>query len=168
MRTSVLVAYATKRGSTREVAEAVAAVLREEGCDVDLQAAGEVRGLDGYDAVVIGAGLYVGRLHRDARKLLARRHAELARLPVAVFAMGPSTLEADDVAASRAQLDAALERVPDVEPVATAIFGGVVDPDTFPFPLNRLPASDARDWDAIRAWAREVAAALRTRVPVAV
>ena len=35
MRTSVLVAYATKRGSTREVAEAVAAVLREEGCDVD-------------------------------------------------------------------------------------------------------------------------------------
>ena len=166
MATTVLVAYATKRGSTREVAEKVAEVLREEGCEAFLRSADEVRSLGEYDAVVVGAGLYMGKLHRDARRLLARKHAELAELPVAVFAMGPTTLEPDDVAGSRAQLDAGLAKVPDVVPVATAIFGGVLDPDTFPFPLNRLPASDARDWDAIRAWAREVAAAFRARVPV--
>ena len=36
MTSRVLVAYATKKGSTREVAETVAEVLRERGSDVDL------------------------------------------------------------------------------------------------------------------------------------
>jgi hypothetical protein len=44
-----------------------------------------------------------------------------------------------------------------VTPDAVAIFGGVVDPARFRFPLNRMPASDARDWSAIVAWAGEVA-----------
>ena len=68
--------------------------------------------------------------------------------------MGPRTLEAKDVAASRAQLDRALTRV---EPVSMAIFGGVIRPDALRFPFNRMPACDARDWDAIRAWAHELA-----------
>src|SRR5258705_197527 len=83
----------------------------------------------------------------DARQFLARHRAELARTPVAVFAMGPQTLEAKDVAASRGQLEQALAREPDVQPVSVAIFGGVVDPAKLHFPLSRMPASDARDWD---------------------
>ena len=38
-----------------------------------------------------------------------------------------------------------------------AIFGGVIRPDALRFPFNRMPACDARDRDAIRAWARDLA-----------
>jgi hypothetical protein len=48
--------------------------------------------------------------------------------------------------------------VPDVSPSAVAIFGGVVDPSKLRFPLSRMPASDARDWEAIASWAKDVAA----------
>jgi hypothetical protein len=53
--------------------------------------------------------------------------------------------------------------VPELEPLSVAIFGGVVDPAKLPFPLNRMPASDARDWAAIEAWAEEVAARIGPR-----
>jgi menaquinone-dependent protoporphyrinogen oxidase len=156
----ILIAYATKHGSTREVAEAVAATLREEGLEVEVKPAGEARALDAYDGVVLGGALYMGRLHRDAKRFLSRHRGALAALPVAVFAMGPRTLEEKAVAESRAQLDRALAEVPELEPVAVAIFGGVLDPAAQHFPFNRMPAADARDWDAIRLWARELARSL--------
>jgi menaquinone-dependent protoporphyrinogen oxidase len=116
--------------------------------------AANVGHLHGYDGVVLGGALYTGRRHANARRFLARHAGELPRRPLAVFAMGPRTLEPKDVAASRAQLDRALKRV---EPVSVAIFGGVIRPDALRFPFNRMPACDARDWDAIRSWARELA-----------
>ena len=51
--------------------------------------------------------------------------------------------------------------MPELEPVATAVFGGVFDPSQLRFPFNRMPAADARDWDAIRAWADGLATVLR-------
>jgi menaquinone-dependent protoporphyrinogen oxidase len=148
-----LVVHASAHGSTREVAEAVASTLRERDLDVDVRPARDLPALDGYDAVVIGAALYMGRLHADARRFLKRRHGELALRRVAIFAMGPGTLEPHDIESSRKQLQRSLARLPDVEPAAAAVFGGVVDPAQLSFPFNRMPASDARDWEAIREWA---------------
>jgi menaquinone-dependent protoporphyrinogen oxidase len=153
----VLVGYATKHGSTTEVAEAVAARLRESGHDVDVMAAADVRTLDGYGAVVLGGALYMGRLHPDATGFLKQHRQALEEMPLAVFAMGPKTMAAADVVASRKQLDHALAARPELAPVAVAIFGGVVDPSKLRFPFNRMPASDVRDWTAIDAWSREVA-----------
>ena len=163
MKHSVLVAYATKSGSTREVAEAVAGTLRDHGLDADVRPAREIGAVGGFDAVVLGGALYMGRWHSDARGFLRRHRAALAALPVAVFGMGPRTLEESEVAESRKQLDRALGDVPEVEPVSVAIFGGVVDPSRLRFPFNRMTASDARDWEAIRAWAAEVSVALGGR-----
>lgn len=154
---TVLVAFATKHGSTREVAEAVAEGLREAGLEVDVVPVSEVSALERYDAVVLGTALYMGRPHPDARRFLGRRRETLARRPLAVFAMGPKTLGEEDVAGARRQLDLALGKVPELEPVATAIFGGVMRPEELRFPFSRMEASDARDWAAIAAWAREVA-----------
>ena len=159
MARSVLVAYASKYGSTQEVAEAIAETLREQDLSVEVRPAGEVKHLDGHDAVVLGGAIYLGHLHQDARRFLARHRQALAELPVAVFAMGPRTLADEEVAESRHQLDHDLAKFADLEPVALAIFGGVVDPAKLRFPFSRMPASDARDWDAIRAWAEEVASA---------
>jgi len=155
----VLVAYATERGSTQQVAVAIAGSLRGRGFAVDLHPAGEVESVDAYDAVVVGGAIYMGRLHDQARSLLERHRDALAARPLGVFGMGPRTLSDDDVAHSRSQLEESLMEA-SIEPDLTAIFGGVVDPAKLPSPFNRLDASDARDWKAIRAWAREVAEAL--------
>jgi menaquinone-dependent protoporphyrinogen oxidase len=157
----VLVAYATRNGSTREVAEIVGACLRDEQhLAVDVQPAGDVRSLDGYDGVVLGGAIYMGRWHRDALAFLKGHRRALAALPLVVFALGPKTLEPDDVASSRASLASALAKVPEVVPLSAEIVGGVIDPAKLRFPFNRMPASDARDWDAIHAWARQTGASL--------
>jgi menaquinone-dependent protoporphyrinogen oxidase len=148
----ILVAYASKRGSTKEVAVFVAKRLRGHGLVTDLRPAAEVDDLAPYDAVVVGGSLYFGRWHGDAIGLLKRHRLDR---PLAAFALGPKTAEEQDLAESRAQLDRALKGV---EPATVAVFGGVIDPAKLRFPLNRMPASDARDWDAIAAWADEVGA----------
>jgi menaquinone-dependent protoporphyrinogen oxidase len=162
MQDTVLVAYATKMGSTRVVAGSIAATLREHGLEAELVPAEKVRDLDRYTAVVLGGALYMGRWHRDARSFLKRHRKALARFPVAFFAMGPRTIEEQDIAASREQLERSLKKVPELNPVSIAIFGGVVDTAHLHFPFKRMPKGDARDWDAIRDWAIELAASLRT------
>jgi menaquinone-dependent protoporphyrinogen oxidase len=157
----ILVAYATKHGSTREVAEKIAETLRECDREVECQPAGEVGALDDYEGVVLGGALYTGRWHRDAVRFLDRHRCAFASVQLAVFAVGPRTLDEKDVEASRAQLDNALAKVPDISPDLVAVFGGVVDPTTLHFPFNRMPASDARDWEAIRVWAEQVDALFR-------
>jgi menaquinone-dependent protoporphyrinogen oxidase len=157
----ILVAYATKHGSTREVAEALADHLRAEGLEVEVQPAADVVDLGPFDSIVLGGALYFGRWHKDAVRFLERHADALKELPVAIFAMGPKTTEAHDLAESRAQLDRALSSK--LIPATVAIFGGVIDPSKLSFPLNRLPASDARDWDAIRAWAHEAVTQLAPR-----
>jgi menaquinone-dependent protoporphyrinogen oxidase len=166
MTTRTLVVHASEHGSTREVAEAVASLLRDRGLDVDLVAASDAGELDRYGAVVLGSALYMGRLHGDARRFLERYRGELATRRVAVFAMGPLTTAEKDLTGAEQQLARGLGRVPEVVPIATAVFGGVLDPSEHRFPFSRMAPSDARDWDAIHAWADEVAGALAaSRVP---
>ena len=158
MRPTALVAYATKHGSTREVAEAVGERLSDHGMLTVTRAAAEVRSLDGYDAVVLGSAIYTGKLHADARDFLHRHRIELATRPLAVFAMGPRSLAPGELASSRSQLEAALAQEPAVHPLTRVVFGGAFDPAQHRFPFSRMPASDVRDWAAIRAWGDEVAA----------
>src|SRR4051812_48858204 len=167
MTPPVLVAYATKHGSTKEVADAIAAALLEHGLDVHVAEAAAVDDLAGYGGAVLGGSLYMGRWHRDARRFLRRHAAALAELPLAVFAIGPLTSTDDDLAGARKQLDAALAKAKrqGVEPDCVAVFGGVVDPAQLRFPFNHMPATDARDWPTIRAWAAELAALFAAAAP---
>jgi menaquinone-dependent protoporphyrinogen oxidase len=165
MTRTILVAYASRYGSTREVAESIAATLRERQLRVDVRAAGEIGHLDGYAGVVLGGAIYMGRWHRDARAFAKRLAEELPGLPVAVFALGPTDDVPEHRAGSEKQFRAALEKLP-FEPVSTRLFGGVVDPRKLHFPFNRIPAADVRDWDAVRAWSLEVADRLQA-VPAA-
>ncbi|MGN6380485.1 MAG: flavodoxin domain-containing protein [Gaiellales bacterium] len=163
MSASVLVTYASKRGSTREVAESVASTLLRAGLNAELRPVEAVTSLEGVDAVVLGGALYMGRLHREARRFLKRHRTELAALPLAVFAMGPGKDEPKELGQSRKQLDRALAAVPELKPVEIAVFGGVFNPDTFPFPINHAPAIDARDWGVIESWSGRVAHAFGTQ-----
>lgn len=153
--TQVLVAFASRHGSTREVAAALADRLRRDGLDVELHAARDVRSpVTGHDLVVLGAPLYSGRWHRDAHRFLRRRRADLAATPIAVFGMGPRNDSAESWRRARAQLDRALARHAWLVPVAVMVFGGA-DP-----PKARPPRRDLRDWDAVGAWASGLPALL--------
>jgi menaquinone-dependent protoporphyrinogen oxidase len=152
----ILVTYGSKLGGTRGLAEMVGDALRRHGFDVHVVPATEVTAVGGYDAVIVGGALYAGRWHRDARRFLTRRGDELRRLPLAVFAMGPLALEPADIAASQRQLDRALAKEPGLALVSVRIFGGVIDPAKLRFPFTHMNAADARDWDAVNAWADEL------------
>ncbi len=167
MDASILVAYATTHGSTQEVAEAVAETLRESGRAADLLPMRQVRTLDGYSAVVLGAPLYMFHWHKDALGFLSRHRQALSQRPVAVFALGPFHNDEKEFREIRAQLDKELARFPWLTPVASQIFGGKFDPTRLRFPYNLIPAlrnmeaSDVRDWVAIREWARDLATKLQ-------
>lgn len=142
--TTVLVVFATRNGSTRQVAEDVAETLRTEGAQVDCRPARDVHEpLRRYDLVVIGAPIYNGRWHRDARRFLKRHRDGLP--PIAVFAVGPRTDHGPTWLRSRLQLDRALGRFPWIVPTTVALFGGVDPP-------GRRNRRDLRDWVAIRTW----------------
>jgi menaquinone-dependent protoporphyrinogen oxidase len=162
----VLVAYATRYGSTQEVAEAVTETLRKSGLEVEMQPMKKVRTLEGYRAVVLGAALYMYRWHKDARRFLSRHRKALVELPVAIFALGPvkDPPDEEEWRNSHDQLDSELAKHPWLKPVAVEILGGKFDPALLRFPLNVFagsePASDIRDWEAIGAWAGDLAAKL--------
>ena len=152
--TDVLMAYATKNGSTRHVAEAVTAAMREAGAQVTALPARQAReSVAGYDLVVLGAPLYSGRWHRDAHRFLKRHRRELAAACVAVFGMGPRTDTEEAWGRSRAQLDRALAKRAWLAPMAITIFGGM-DP---PRRGNR-PQRDLRNWQTIHTWAADTRA----------
>jgi menaquinone-dependent protoporphyrinogen oxidase len=169
MENKVLVAYASVHGSTQEIAEKIAATMREEGLEVDLQPIREVRKLDGYRLVVLGAPLYMFRWHKDALRFLSKhRRAIEGGLQVAIFGGGP--IEASDEKAwqeVRSQLEEELARFPWLKPLRVEIVGGKFDPNRLRFPYNLIPAmkqmeaSDLRDWAAIRTWAKDLAAQLQ-------
>jgi menaquinone-dependent protoporphyrinogen oxidase len=162
MADSILVGYATRYGSTQEVAEAIAATLREDGLEVDLQPMKLVRSLEGYAGVVLGAPLYMFRWHKDAKSFLSRHRQALEERPVAVFALGPFNDVPKEWQDVRANLDKELANFSWFTPVAIEVFGGKFDPAKLDFPYNlvpglkKLPVSDIRDWTAIRAWANSL------------
>jgi menaquinone-dependent protoporphyrinogen oxidase len=160
MSQRVLIAYGSKHGSTAETADAVAGMLRERGLEADIAEAARVTTLDGYDAVIVAGSIYMGRWHADSRDFIKQFGDELQTRTTAIFAMGPKTSEPDDLASAREQLDLGLRKLPDIGAEPIAIFGGVIDPAKLHFPFSRLPASDARDWEAIAGFADQFAARL--------
>ena len=94
----ILLVYATRHGSTREVADAVAGELRAGGNEVDVRAAAEAPGPAGYDAVVVGGPMIMG-WHREAARYVKTHRGALAQLPTALFITAASLTDdgADEV-----------------------------------------------------------------------
>ncbi len=151
----ILVAYATKHGSTAGVAEAVARELNEAGLEVRVAAFPAVDSLEGYDGVVLGAPLYMGK-PLDLAAFVARHRDALARMPVAAFAAGltPAAPEPKPEQVEQAR-KALIDGLSPVRPVAATLFAGALDPAKMGLAertmtrLLKAPSGDFRDWDAI-------------------
>lgn len=161
--TRVLIAYASKMGATKEIAEAVHDELCGRGVPADLHDLREPVSLDDYDAVVLGSAIYAGRWRPEATRFV-RRHANglLARR-VWLFESGwlgpkPEHLKVTPGAVRRAI------RIAADPPI---VFGGRLDPALARGVLDRALAKrmpgDARDFAAIRRWAGTIADALAPR-----
>jgi menaquinone-dependent protoporphyrinogen oxidase len=172
MSTKILVTYATQYGATQEVAESIAATLRDGGLKVDVQPMRAVKTLDGYQAVVLGAPLYIGKWHEDVRRFLVQHQTALMQQPVAIFALGPIGTDEKEMQGTRVQLDKELANYPWLKPVTIEMFVGKYDPAKLSIahkmltvlpasPLHGLTASDNRDWKAIGNWANTLPAQLQ-------
>jgi menaquinone-dependent protoporphyrinogen oxidase len=162
---TVLVAYASKRGSTAEIAETVAATLRRSGLDVDLEPVDEVESLEPFDAVVLGSAVYMKRWRGDARHFLKRHRKALRQKPFWAFSSGPVGDPANDKP-EWAEPPKLVEKCEELGARGHAVFGGCLPAEPQGFMERAMVEGtpreyrDRRDWAEIREWAGEIAAAL--------
>ena len=172
----VLVAYATRHGSTAGIAERIAVGLRRAGLTATVSHVKDVREVTPYDAVVLGGPSYMFHWLRDASRFAHHHRAHLRERPVWLFSSGPLGTDLVD-AEGHDVLEASRPREFDelttlLQPRGEKVFFGAYDPDAPPVGLGErmvrhlpaartaLPAGDFRDWAAIDAWATEIAQAL--------
>jgi menaquinone-dependent protoporphyrinogen oxidase len=161
----ILVAYATRCGSTREIAQAVAQDLRGRGCTVDLRVADKVAALSGYEAVALASAVRFGKWLPEAVEFVRRHQAGLKQIPTAFVAVHMLNTGADPASrkARFAYLDPARALV---KPSVEAYFAGKMDMSRLSFSERLLCKimkgrdADLRDWPAIHSWARNVFAPL--------
>jgi menaquinone-dependent protoporphyrinogen oxidase len=184
--TTVLIVYGSRHGGTQGIAERIGEVLRAHGLDAEVAAADPVADVGGADAVVVGSGVYMGSWLKEPLAFMQRNETALASRPLWLFSSGPlvgSTVKKDDTdpltdalgpedgpgSGGRKKV-AALSAA--THPIDHRVFFGAFEPKDPPRTLAErvvrmmpaakgiLPPGDFRDWDAIEAWAREIAASL--------
>jgi menaquinone-dependent protoporphyrinogen oxidase len=159
----ILVSVATKHGSTGQIAERLAEVLRTGLPDgrVDLLPAAEVDDVSPYDAAVLGSAVYFGRWLPEARRVAARIAEQPAR-PVWLFSSGP----VDDPAKPARVAFEPGDLVTATRAREHRNFAGRLDRTRLGFAERavlgalRMADRDLRDWDAIGVWGAQIAVQL--------
>jgi menaquinone-dependent protoporphyrinogen oxidase len=161
----ILVAFASRHGSTSEIADALAQELRVAGHSVAVRQADEVKELGGYEAAVIGSALYMGDWLPEARRFVEDNRETLATIPVWLFSSGPLGPDDPQPHSDPAHLDAMMRAT---GARGHRLFIGKLDRSSLGFgerliaKVVKAPEGDFRDWEAIRSWAREIAMAVPT------
>jgi menaquinone-dependent protoporphyrinogen oxidase len=164
MNGQILVAYASKYGSTAEIAQKIGAQLTQAGFPADVLSVTEVSDLTPYRAAIVGSAVYVGQWRKEAAAFLEAHERDLAARPVWLFSTGP-TGEGDPVQLMKGwRFPEALQPVADrIRPRGTAFFHGALDVKRLSLPEKviikgiKAPIGDFRDWAAIAAWTDAVA-----------
>ena len=184
MAKKVLIVYATRYGATESTSEEIANVLKGEGLDVkliDLKKE-KVKEIDPYDLIIVGSGMQMGKWTGAAEGFLQKYQKELAAKKVAIFVSSAAQAlieyekKTDEIDKARRQyLEEKAARY-NLHPVSMTILGGVWDYNKMFFLFRKTLSSfkpkieaagfkeskpglyDTRNWETIRAWARELAA----------
>jgi len=166
--TKVLVAVASKHGSTREIADAIGRVLVEQKIDVEVEDINNVVTLEDYNAVIVGSAVYAGNWLRSARHFVKHHSQELQSRPTWLFSSGPigTTLKPE---ADKAVL---LETIMyEVQPREHRLFAGKLSKENLSFGERAMvmafhaPDGDYRNWDDIQDWAKEIAHTIKQILP---
>ena len=166
MSKQILVAYASRAGSTAGVAEAIGQTLAESGAQVEVRPMKDVKDLAPYRAVVAGSAIHGGKWLPEAMQFTRTHQATLAQKPFAALLVCMTLAIANgkyrEHVADFLQPVRAL-----VRPVSEGLFAGALDISKVPSFGDRLKfrlsvifgvwsEGDHRDWNAIRAWAESI------------
>ncbi len=164
MNKRFLITYATRAGSTPEIAAAIGETLAVRGFKVDVKPVKVKPDLSGYDAVILGSAIRVGNWLPEMVDYIKANHAALQALPVAIFTVHMLNLGEDEISrAARTTYTAPIRQI--INPTDEAFFAGKIDYATLSF-LDRLMTmavqkqtgaaiGDKRDWNKIHAWAEK-------------
>jgi menaquinone-dependent protoporphyrinogen oxidase len=177
----VLVAYASKYGATKGIAEFIGEKLRQGGLEADVQDASSVRNAENYDAFVIGSALYMFHWMKEARQFVSKNDSVLAGHPVWLFSSGPVGNNPKDAKGQDLLEVSGPKELDELERLTKArehkVFFGALDGSKltgttgFFYRMARrsqtaresMPEGDFRDWKGIEAWAKNIAATLKTQ-----
>lgn len=164
----VLVAAASRHGSTREIAQVIGEQLCEMGIATDVKDARDVISVEEYDAVVLGSAIYVGQWLVDARELVDTRAAQLLNRKVWLFSSGLADAPSKD--ANNAP--ALLTRMKNTGAIGHRHFPGKLDvlqlslAERAAIMAARGKYGDSRDMNVVREWARSIGEAITLDHPV--
>jgi menaquinone-dependent protoporphyrinogen IX oxidase len=178
-----LIVYGTRHGATKETAEEIAKVLREENFDVKVvnMQQEKVKDISEYGLVAVGSGVACGRWVSEAEDFLKKFRKDFENKKLALFVSSVEPISAregnTEEVAKMHKIDLE-DRVSKyrLKPLARGFFGGIIDFNKMGFltrkgmeaafkaPLQKhgfketaRGAYDLRDWDEIRKWAKELA-----------
>jgi menaquinone-dependent protoporphyrinogen oxidase len=168
MDNKILIAYASKYGSTKEIAEKIGEVLKQEGLQADIVPVKSVKNLSDYQTVILGTAMYMGMWRKEAVNLLKKNEKLLSERKVWIFATGPSG-KGDPAELLKGVIvpggvKPVLERI---KPQNTAAFHGNLNPGKMnafeKWIIKNVKAEmwDFRDWDMINKWAKGIVGDLK-------
>lgn len=161
---TILVTYATRAGSTQEVAEYIADLARKAGKQADVKPVNQIRDVRPYSGVILGSAVRMGNLMPEAVKFVKQMHGQLGRIPVAYFVVCLSATESAPPE-EKAKVRAALDKLSEIHPsVSTAMFAGRMDYSKLGWFFRtvlskgekKIPEGDFRDWKVIQAWGETI------------
>ena len=173
---NILVAYASKHGATKGIAEFIGEKLRTRGLDVNVFDVGQVDEPVRYDAFVVGSALYMGQWMKEAKQFVSKNRILLSRRPVWLFSSGPTGKERRNKK-GQDLLDASVSGPTDLLKIERGllvrdhrVFFGAFDPKNLGFFSRQFfksatireasPVGDFRDWKEIESWTDGIASTL--------
>lgn len=165
MSNHILVAYATRAGSTQEIAEYIGQVLRDTGATVDVRNVKQIQNISGYDTIVLGSAIRNSRVMPEAANFLARFRKQLAAIDIAYFIV--CLTMAEDTPENRQEADSFLKPLCNFkQPISKGLFAGAVNHARLEWiwrfllrnskDTGALKEADYRNWSAIEAWAKDL------------
>jgi menaquinone-dependent protoporphyrinogen oxidase len=169
----VLVAYASRAGSTKGIAEFIGERLQKSGIQSEVKDVAAVGDLSGYDAFVIGSAVYMYHWLKEARHFVEKNRAALAARPVWIFSSGPTGPKPTDSKGRNLKETLGPKEIDDLreslDPRDHQVFFGAFYADRikgamgfFARAVPKDEQGDFRNWDEIAAWADAIATSLKS------
>ncbi|WFN35855.1 flavodoxin domain-containing protein [Methanomicrobium antiquum] len=161
MTKKVLVAYATRYGSTKDIADKIAQILTEDGYDADSKNILDITQTDEYGAVIAGSAIQMGKWLPEAKDFMQTFKSHLNRVPLFVFSCG-ITLNKPDENVIRKAYFSTDEIKQYVSPKETGLFAGKLDTsllsdsDKDLVVLAKPECGDFRDYDEVKKWVLKI------------
>lgn len=181
---SFLILYGTGEGQTAKIAEQMATTISERGHEasaIDVRDRPDSSTLEGYDAAVVGASIHVGKHQDEIRDFVTDNRDVLSEMPTAFFQVSLSSATEEKRGAAAGYVESFLTDT-GWHPDRIGQFGGALRFSEYGFRKRLMMKRIAKDlltereepdgdieftdWNAVDAFAADVAAFVEGRLSV--